>query len=278
MPSVEELQKSVQEMLDSFGPFIEESRDIEWNISDGFLPVIYRSILTRQFDHLGTISYLVAQERGYAAPPLLRPSCEELIWIKYLTSIETGDAEELLQCRAGTELFESLKAQDVYGGRSVTKELGLLPAFKRANESQGQIRHRLSALGKKLNWDNNVVKGGRIPSTKWFARKTEQIKLYNFIYHASSRFVHFSTAELFRRSWGEPGKISIRPIHFRDYWGSFSLYWGLRLFLDTAIEICSVLGMPSGEMDGERFLAAAQRVGEFGQVPIITAEELAWPE
>ena len=66
--------------------------------------------------------------------------------------------------------------------------------------------------------------------------------------------------------------------HFRDYWGSFALHWGLRLFLDSAAELCSNGSMPEEGLNEETVLSAAERIGAYGQVPIITAEELAWPE
>ena len=277
MPNVDHLQRDVRVVLDSLRSMVETASDLTWSPSDGFLPIVYRSIFRRQFESLDVISHLVASEKGYAAPPLLRPCCEELIWVKYLTSIAKSDAEQLVQCVTAVEMFDSLKAQDDFAGRSVTKDLGLLPALKRAEHGNGTIRSKLKTLGEKLNWECRVTRNSRLPSTKWLAKTTKQTDVYNFIYHATSRFVHFSGAELLRRVWGRPGSVSVRSIHFRDYWGAFALYWGLRLFLDSTIELYNQLGMPEDEVDGAQLLAAAQRIGEHGQVPIITAEELEWP-
>lgn len=106
----------MQLFLESTRGFVEAASQLAWHPSDGFLPVIQRAILRRQFDSLQVVVELVEEERGYAAPPLLRPSCEELIWIKYLTKIEAFDAEALVRCLASREMTESLKAQDDYGG------------------------------------------------------------------------------------------------------------------------------------------------------------------
>ena len=278
MMNVDDLQKDVQLVLDSMRSFVEAASDLTWSPSDGFLPVIYRSILRRQFDSLDAISHLVAQKRGDSAITLLRPSCEELIWIKYLASIAATDAEKLIVNITDLELINSLKAQDDYGGRTVTKELGLLPFIERANRRKGVTRERLGALGKKLDWDSRTIQNRQPPNLKWLAQKTGQSDVYNFIYRATSRFVHFSGAELLRRAWGKPGSISIRSVHFRDYWGSFALHWGLRLFLDSAAELCSNGSMPEEGLNEETVLSAAARIGAYGQVPIITAEELVWPE
>ena len=276
--NVDDLQKDVQLVLDLMRPLIETASDLTWRESDGFLPVIYRSILVRQFESLDAVSHLVAEKKGYAAPPLLRPACEELIWIKYLSSISNADAERLLLCAGSIEQFRLLKAQDGYAGRTVMKELGLQPFFEAVTTHQDVAREQWSDLGEKLNWDRHSRQSGQLPSLRWLARATHQTETYNFIYHATSRFVHFSGQQLLRHAWGKPGKVSIRSIHFRDYWGSLALYWGLKLFLDSTIELLKILDMPEKGLDEAKVYAAAQRIGEHGQVPIITAEDLVWPE
>ena len=93
-----------------------------------------------------------------------------------------------------------------------------------------------------------------------------------------SRFVHFSAHGLLRLACCKPGSVSVRSVHFRNYWGAFSLYLGFHLFLESTIELCGTLGMPEGGMNETDLLSAAERVGAFGKVLVITAEELAWPE
>ena len=278
MSNVDDLQKDVQLTLDSLRSSVESANDLTWKPSEGFLPIMYRSILRRQFEYLDAISYLVAEERGYAAPPLLRPSSEELIWTKYFTSISSDDAEQLLQNIANLELIDSIKAQDDYAGRAVTEELGLAPALLGSEKRKEAIRAKLTTLGEKLNWNHHATRNGFPPSLRWLAKTTRQTELYNYIYHATSRFVHFSGVELLCRAWGKPGHLSIRSSHFRDYWASFSLYWGLRLFAETTVEVCNTPGMPDEGVDVGNLLAAARRISQHGKVPIITAEELKWPE
>lgn len=103
-------------------------------------------------------------------------------------------------------------------------------------------------------------------------------EVYEFLYHATSRYVHFSAVELLRYAWGKPGSVSVRSIHFRDYRGAFALYRGLRLFLDSVIDLCQTPGMPTGGLNEARLRSAAEKIRAFGRVPIITAEELAWPD
>ena len=278
MASVERLQEDVHSILDTMRGFVEKASDFGWTPRDGILPVIRRAVLRRQFESLDVVAQLVAEKRGYAAAPLIRPSCEELIWIKYLNQIDGAAAEELMHCVAAFERVRSLKAQDDFGGRSATKALGLLPALKLSDHHREICDRRLGDLGVQLGWEPRTVQSRQLPSVRWLAKRTGQKDVYNFLYHATSRFVHFSATELLRRAWGRPGKMSIRSVHFGDYWGAFSLYWGFRLFLDSAIEILGTPGMPKEGVDEDTFRSAVGRFAEHGQVPIITAEELRWPE
>lgn len=278
MSKTDELRQNVESILQATQPLVQEISDLpRWDPSRGYLPIIFRAIFVRQYDSLGAICSLVERAQGFAAPAILRSSCEELIWTKYLTSIDNRDAEDLIVCIARNEMTDNLTAQDEYGGRSVTRDLGLLPHLRRVNENKERIRDRLRGLGRKLDWERIAIEHGRLPSMKWLARKTGETKLYKFIYHATSRYVHFSTGELLRHVWVGRDGASIRTVHFRSYWENFALSWGLRLFLDSTIELIGNLDTLEAQVDSDKILAAAEWIGKFGQVPIITAEELAWP-
>ena len=274
MAQVDDLQKDVQQILDSMRTYVEESCDLSWTDKDGFLTIVRRSILRRQFDSLEVISHLVKEGKGFAAGPLLRPACEEFIWTKYLGSISSDAAEELVICIGVDEQLKSLREQDKFAGRSVTKSLGLLPYLERMESRKKHINKRLRVLGKRLKWPEL-----KPPSIKWLARETKQLDTYNFIFHATSRFVHFSTTELFRRAWSNPStkSTSISSSHFQNYWGQFSLHWGLILFLYTERELDQFLDI-SADIDQTTIIEAAERISKIGKPPIITAEELYWPE
>src|SRR5262249_49548487 len=113
------------------------------------------------------------------------------------------------------------------------------------------------------------------PTVAFIADKTSSRDIYDFLYHATSHFVHFRVHELLRRAWGQAGCVSIRSVHFGNYWSAFCLYWGLRLYLDTLIALESIVSQVEVSL-GDSLLVVAQRIADFGQVPLITPEELAW--
>ena len=124
---IDQLRDAVSVILSEMNPVIESAARFRWNPSTmGFLPLIRRAMLCRQYECLECILSLVEQNRGYAGVPLLRAACEELIWAKYLALIEKEPANELLISLAQKELLDSPVAQDNYGGRTDTKRFGLL--------------------------------------------------------------------------------------------------------------------------------------------------------
>jgi hypothetical protein len=89
--------------------------------------------------------------------------------------------------------------------------------------------------------------------------------------------VHFSGAELFRRVWGRYGRVDISSGAYSDYWTTFALHWGFRLFLDLLI-CCGDL-LPKELENKENSEKIVSLVEPFLRVPIITAEELkGWSE
>ena len=277
------LQGEVQEFLNIFEAHAESNSHMTWKPSDGFLPVVFRAIFRRQYESLQTISQLAITGNGAAAGPLLRPACEEFIWTKYLTQISARDAEQLVICFAMDEQYKNLRVQDEFAGRSVTETLGLLPYLERSNKIRKDLLQKIRKLGERLDWPENTITQGQLPPIWWLAETTEEQSTFDFIYHATSRFVHFSVAELLRRAWGNPYKetLSVNSIHFRDYWAYFCLYWGLFLFLCTVIEILGadseLIEMGMSDADAVKVLEIMERVGNLGKPPIITAEELEWP-
>jgi hypothetical protein len=287
MQDISSLTTSVRTFLDESQGLVEASSDVEWQPQEGFTSIIYRTVLRRQFDCLRAIVELVSRGHGHAATTLLRPSCEELIWVKYLRSIDPTHAEKLILNFAALETWESLQAQENHVGRTVMENLGFSRQFLTiAKQNSDKANVELKALGDKLGWNKRRREDSKVarPSVQYVAKSTGSLELYNFLYHATSRSVHFSVTELLRRAWGSHGKLSIRSVHWRNYWSAFALSWGLRLYLETLIEILEALpnlgelGDSTEVLNEQRILDAAKLVQEFGAVPIITREEMEWPE
>ena len=93
-----ELVGSARALLGCLLPWIEEVSVRDWKEASGFAPVLRRSVLRRQFEALEVTVDLVESERGFAAVPLVRPACEEVLWLRYLEQLTVEDAKVLTEC------------------------------------------------------------------------------------------------------------------------------------------------------------------------------------
>ena len=276
------MQKAVQQLLDLFGPYVESNSRVSWKPADGYLPVIFKAILMRHFETLQVISQMVADGNSSAAGPLLRPACEEFIWAKYLLQIPPDKAQQLVACIALDERYKSLRAQDRYAGRRVTEELGLLPYLEQSNSMRKDLLNLLRDVGKQLDWPERVVSDGSLPRVDWLAGAVEEQSTYKFIYHATSRYVHFSVHNLLRRAWGTPANesLSIDSGNLSDYWAHCFLHWGTLLFIRTYDVLAGGGTLDETEMTrsvSDRALEIAEEIGSYGEALIIMADELYWP-
>jgi len=252
---------------------------LDWDGSQGFFPVIRRSMLRRQLDSLAIAVELVESNRGYAAIPLLRPACEELLWLRYFNSLSSIDARILADCLIGSGLLRDLEAQASEVGDDEMAAMGLDRALKGFRSKEPDVRQKLTELGSRLDWPTQVVSKGKVPSAWFIAKATDSEKLYRFLYHATSRYVHFSAVELARRGWGQPGRLEISNEPYEPVWALFSLSWGTRLFgwtLEASVDALCAEGVPAPPH--EALQGAFDAITKIALIPLVTPDEMVWSQ
>jgi len=278
----EHLQQGTQDLLEATKRFVESVSMYAWTQSDGeevYRQVILRSILRKQFESLEAIVELASDDRGNVAVTLLRPMCEELIWTEYLRLISPQNSALLLLSMARVGIHETFCAQERYAAGKNMGDLGFPPG------TAGQLRaasdaatEQLKLLAKTLNWPNRGKQ--LLPTVRFLARATNRLEMYNLLYHATSRVVHFSVPELLRRVWGEPGRMAVSSNFYQRYWADFSLYWGGWMYAQTFLTIPPILTGLESDLEDTEILAVDKAVRVLlsrGGIPILTIEEIAWP-
>ena len=181
-----------------------------------------------------------------------------------------------------SEVRELLNAQRADGGQAALEKLRFIRHHERSQEGRELMRARICVQGKTLAWPSELRKEGqppRFPSELWLAKKTGRKDICDSIYRATSRFVHFSAQGLLRMAWYTPaGSMSVRPEHFWDHVGTFSLRWRFRLFFESAVELSKATDLPDRWLTETGLLAAFKKTVAFGKVPVITAKDLPVPE
>ena len=272
-----QLVESARALLACVSPWINEVSVVDWDRTAGFLPILRRSVLGRQFDALEVSVELVESEHGYAALPLLRPACEELLWLRYLEKLTADDAKLLAECLIRSGLLRDLDAQAGEVGEEGMIAIGLGPALKVFRSKAPVVQQKLRELGKRLGWYDRVVSEGKVPSTRFIAKETDSMNLYRFLYHATSRYVHFSPVELARRGWGRPGRLQLSSKTYEPVWAMFSLSWSTRLLGLSIAAVSDALEAEGvSEPDHTAWQEAFDRVTDVPLIPLVTPEELVW--
>jgi hypothetical protein len=143
-----------------------------------------------------------------------------------------------------------------------------------AASSKTLARDSLRELQKKHKWS-----GGDTPSGAWIADQAGERQLYDYLFAATSRAIHFSAGEVLRRGWGTPEGILItdKP-EFRGHLAAFALDQLVRLYLKTVSVVMPLIehaGVGSDEdMEFDTHIQhVLERVLSFGKVPLVHAHE-----
>ena len=232
----------------------------------------------RQISALRGAVVLTQDGLGHLTLPLLRTACEERIWLAYLHSLSDDAGDTLVSSMVRLEASRIVGAQQQYFGKKKMKRLGFPKQFVDAQAAnRDEAKQNLARLGKSLGWQ---AEPGDLPSTGWLASKVGLSQLYDFVYSATSKGVHFSPSELFRSGWtaSEPNTpVQFLANAYTTYRAEFGLYWLGVLLLETLVDLIEhgPLGerLPDDPDVSAKFglLASAIRAG--GPVPIALASE-----
>jgi hypothetical protein len=271
---MDDLRKGVGEWVEYLRSSTQAATEYVWegDFSKHIWEVIRRAAIRRQYEALEATLKMVDSGQGHFSILLLRPAYEEFIWIAYLSKYPEI-AQRLTMLLAQHDTTSSLVAQNEYVGTRIMSELGFTQRVIKAQEAidrgvQAQIRE----IGRSLKWPQ---RSNLLPSVAFLSRQVNREKEYKFLYHATSKFVHFSTSELARRVWGKHGRVTIGSGSFSNYWSSFSMYWALWLFIHLMVECHDILG--PFDADEAKHKEMLEWLRRFEAVPIITRQELeAW--
>jgi Family of unknown function (DUF5677) len=251
--------------------------DLEWDeaIADP-LALAERVSAVRQYEALQAVLVLAEQGLGHLGVAYVRPACEEYIWLEYLNSIDPMRARRLLQQLSLVESARSLRAQQQYMGDVEMIEYGFPADFVDAIQQEStSAKLQIEELAADLGWPSRPGKG-RTPTASWIARQINSSNLYDFLYSATSRMLHFSPHEIYRRGWGDPSQratVSLNDPAYTRYRRDFALYWLVYLFIRTCAILKTATGLELREGDEEEFFQLVEQFSLPGSVPIVRPEE-----
>jgi hypothetical protein len=265
---------TIKELLPRLRELIEVT-DLKWDDATKDIRLLaINHVMRRQLEALDATLSLAAVNAGHLAVVFVRPALEEMLWIKYLTSIDRAIAQRLLSAMGSYDSLRSLLSQADYIGEKAMCDLWYSPEFlAAARDRVPEVERELSDLRSELTWQ-----GRQVPSTAWIAKSVGERRVYEYLHSATSRSLHFSAGEVLRRSWGTPGgKVTTEKPEFRTHLSEFALDQLWRLLLETAgaaMPLLSEAGIESEDsLTDDRIMPLINGLLDLGKVPLVHAHE-----
>ena len=131
---------------------------------------------------------------GFFITATLRGICEDLITFTFLETLSEDERNDALSLLMSTNIAEGLNAQsEFFSLNRPWQPVVQPPKLKKADTEK-----KLRALSAKLGWT-----GRQAWPTVWYMAKAANLHaLYNYLYSATSKWVHFSPHILLRMGWG----------------------------------------------------------------------------
>lgn len=168
----------------------------------------------------------------YFMLPTLRGICEEYITEKFIFD-KTSDIDErnfIITIWQQHGLLKSSISQWEY--YKINKPNQILFYEETFPEKLKSLESEIKAFFKKKFPDLKIKTA--FPSVYYMAKETGLLETYNYLYHATSTFVHFHPNNLFRMSWGNMPHMTYSTSNFKHYYNDFIIYYGTKLFCDLA--------------------------------------------
>jgi hypothetical protein len=242
--------------------------------------LLNRCMARRQQEAFDGILSLVADGREYLATVMLRPMCEDLIFLGWINGLDQRDADEYLVVRAKEEITRGLAAQEAFFPRlREMLHLGGAPEdtvrIQRLDAELQELKEALRGIGRRAGWGDRPG-----PTVKAMAEASDRMDLYDFLYRASSASVHASPHHIYRMVWGNPNDgFTITTSHMAQYNRRFALIYGSYLYAEHVGALESIFTSELGKIDdalGVWLALLLAPTAEQSAPPIVTKQELAW--
>lgn len=164
-------------------------------------------------------------EKYFWIAPTLRSVCEDLIVLGFLDKNFKNQADEIIKLQLSIDNHKSLLAQEAFFDEFRPHQPRIRPRNGSSKNKKKEKQLKL-IYGSFVNGNNQLQ-----PSVNKMAKDQGMHLLYKFLYHATSRLVHFSPSTLLRMAWFDPNvNISHCDPHALDkYYYNFVKFYSAHL-------------------------------------------------
>ena len=229
---------STEKIYKSFESEIEKLRSVGTliNMEPG-LEEIAISAYVKCYDFMIYICNLDKAENAFFQLPFLRGMCEDLISVSYLLTLSENEIKSIVLSKQIREFRSSLESQEKF--------------FKKNNPIQPIVpKQVVPDLSKCIEFYKNrglKITERYLPSVQKMSKKVGLEDLYNFLYFATSKTVHFDIVTLLSMGWGEMDKEkgTISPVfsyqnNYHHYY-KFVFFYTSKIFIEQTTKFRSIV-------------------------------------
>ncbi len=201
---------------------------------DSWLQIFIRAALTKCVE-FNLISFDNAYDKSaFFNVSGLRGICEDFVVLKYFNEkIDRQDTQQIFHAWAVNQMAEGVKKQEVFFNENRPRQ----PVFSYVGKYESILKtsnQLLKNYRSKYGWNR------KFPRIIDMADACSLRSLYDYLYCATSRFVHFSPHLFMRMGWGNiktsDPSFRFSTTNFSTYYKEFSRFYGTILFVNFCEE------------------------------------------
>lgn len=202
---------------------------VQTDISQNIFHSVLKATFVKIYEFNCLCNKLSSTNDSFFQMATLRGICEDLISIKFLKEKILIDRDLLLSHMVQKGTFEDIIVQQEFFKEN--KPAQMILDSKNAETLAEELSKEIKLILKK-----NGLKGDReFPSVAQMATDTKLIKLYNYLYYATSTLVHFSPSHLMRLGWTDSktsNTFRFSTKYYNKYYFDFCSYYAAFLFVE----------------------------------------------
>jgi hypothetical protein len=240
--------------------------------ADGSFKTAVRAALAKNYELNQIISAQKEPEPAFAFTSALRGICEDVIGLKFIATFDEADRDEVIKILMLESTFTFMDKQRAFFKSNRPNQPIL--ATKDMQAEIKKLKDDLALLRPKYNWKSRK----EWPTIREMAESTNLLELYDYLYAATSSFVHFSPRNLLRMGWGDDAdSFKFSTSNFCKYYDLFNRFYALFLFITFCTSFCSLLNCKDDFKSSiEKIIGILDREDRWPE--LVTHEEMNRPE
>src|SRR6266853_2046504 len=157
----------------------------------------------------------------------LRSICEDLILLRYLSSLDRSSRNRIISLLMKHELLTNLKVQEAF----FAENRPFQPVLQAPTGCESDVNQTVVELQKFWKGQGWTLNGkATLPQIRQLAERRGIVTLYDFIYRLTCDVVHFNPQVLLRSGWGDLPEVEFSTKNFEPYYRAFTVIYGSFLF------------------------------------------------